>query len=57
MGLGLAALTPVHAQAVKETDNREMTAMFDADQATRQSIDPAQPIDAWRLGRCWPRDG
>lgn len=56
MGLGLAALTPVHAQAVKETDNREMTAMFDADQATRQSIDPAKPIDMTQVRRMIAED-
>ncbi|MET4896318.1 hypothetical protein RN629_03975 [Sphingomonadaceae bacterium jetA1] len=43
--LALSLTSPVQAQTTKAQDNRDLTAMFEADQAIRQSIDPAKPID------------
>ena len=42
---------PLQAQMPSPKDNREMTAMFDADQAIRASIDPAKPIDVTQVRR------
>lgn len=56
--LGLATLLPAHieAQQTAPRDNQAMTALFDADQATRATIDPAKPIDMAQVRRMIAED-
>lgn len=53
MALGPAQLS---AQAPASQDNRALTAMFDADQAIRATIDPAKPIDMTTIRRMIAED-
>lgn len=46
----------IQAQAPQPKDNPQLTAMFDADQAIRASIDPAKPIDMAQVRRMIAED-
>lgn len=56
--LAWMALLPasIQAQAPQPKDNPQLTAMFDADQAIRASIDPAKPIDMAQVRRMIAED-